>query len=155
MHQFDVLKRIRFNSRKEEIMLNNGLEQTLASSVSHFYRQVCFSFDLHDKCRKGIHAKQFPLMSQMISVFLSIWRVQQLFLPLTIFPFIISVALYSLQVNGVNTKGLRHSEVVALIKSEREEVRLLVVDQETDELFHRLGITPTSTHIKGLMASFL
>ncbi|XP_013882331.1 Na(+)/H(+) exchange regulatory cofactor NHE-RF2 [Austrofundulus limnaeus] len=52
------------------------------------------------------------------------------------------------EVNGVNTRGLRHSEVVALIKSEREEVRLLVVDQETHELFHRLGITPTSTHIK-------
>ncbi|XP_017272505.1 Na(+)/H(+) exchange regulatory cofactor NHE-RF2-like [Kryptolebias marmoratus] len=52
------------------------------------------------------------------------------------------------EVNGVNTRGLRHSEVVALIKSEGEEVRLLVVDQETDELFHGLGITPTSSHIK-------
>ncbi|XP_027873495.1 Na(+)/H(+) exchange regulatory cofactor NHE-RF2 [Xiphophorus couchianus] len=52
------------------------------------------------------------------------------------------------EVNGVNTKGLRHSEVVALIRSRGDEVSLLVVDQETDELFHRLGITPTITHIK-------
>uniref|UniRef100_A0A3Q3IXS9 PDZ domain-containing protein n=1 Tax=Monopterus albus TaxID=43700 RepID=A0A3Q3IXS9_MONAL len=43
-----------------------------------------------------------------------------------------------LEVNGVNIEGLTHSEVVALIKSGREEVRLLVVDQEMDELFHRL-----------------
>uniref|UniRef100_A0A3Q3B769 Na(+)/H(+) exchange regulatory cofactor NHE-RF n=1 Tax=Kryptolebias marmoratus TaxID=37003 RepID=A0A3Q3B769_KRYMA len=59
------------------------------------------------------------------------------------------------EVNGVNTRGLRHSEVVALIKSEGEEVRLLVVDQETDELFHGLGITPTSSHIKGQRARLL
>ncbi|MEQ2262903.1 hypothetical protein XENORESO_000576 [Xenotaenia resolanae] len=52
------------------------------------------------------------------------------------------------EVNGVNTKGLRHSEVVALIRSREDEVFLLVVDQETDELFHRLGITPTTAHIK-------
>ncbi|XP_023189098.1 Na(+)/H(+) exchange regulatory cofactor NHE-RF2 isoform X2 [Xiphophorus maculatus] len=52
------------------------------------------------------------------------------------------------EVNGVNTKGLRHSEVVALIRSRGDEVSLLVVDQETDELFRRLGITPTITHIK-------
>ncbi|XP_037546128.1 Na(+)/H(+) exchange regulatory cofactor NHE-RF2 [Nematolebias whitei] len=52
------------------------------------------------------------------------------------------------EVNEVSTRGLRHSEVVALIKSERDEVRLLLVDQETDELFHRLGIAPTSAHIK-------
>uniref|UniRef100_A0A3Q2P816 Na(+)/H(+) exchange regulatory cofactor NHE-RF n=1 Tax=Fundulus heteroclitus TaxID=8078 RepID=A0A3Q2P816_FUNHE len=48
------------------------------------------------------------------------------------------------EVNGVNTKGLRHSEVVALIRSKGDEVSLLVVDQETDELFRRLGITPTT-----------
>ncbi|XP_047222148.1 Na(+)/H(+) exchange regulatory cofactor NHE-RF2 isoform X3 [Girardinichthys multiradiatus] len=56
------------------------------------------------------------------------------------------------EVNGVNTKGLRHSEVVALIRSKEDEVFLLVVDQETDELFHRLGITPTTAHIKGQTA---
>lgn len=53
------------------------------------------------------------------------------------------------QVNGVNIEGLRHSEVVALIRAGGEEVHLLVVDQETDELFHRLGITPATSHIKG------
>lgn len=52
------------------------------------------------------------------------------------------------EVNGVNIRGLRHSEVVALIKSRRDEVSFLVVDQETDELFRRLGITPTVAHIK-------
>ncbi|XP_054897545.1 Na(+)/H(+) exchange regulatory cofactor NHE-RF2-like [Poeciliopsis prolifica] len=52
------------------------------------------------------------------------------------------------EVNGVNTKGLRHSEVVALIRSRGDEVNLLVVDQETDELFRRLGITPTTAHTK-------
>ncbi|XP_070837452.1 Na(+)/H(+) exchange regulatory cofactor NHE-RF2 [Chaetodon trifascialis] len=52
------------------------------------------------------------------------------------------------EVNGMNIEGLRHSEVVALIRAGGEEVRLLVVDQETDELFHRLGITPTTSHVK-------
>ncbi|KAI3352900.1 hypothetical protein L3Q82_019469 [Scortum barcoo] len=52
------------------------------------------------------------------------------------------------EVNGVNIEGLRHSEVVAFIRAGGEEVRLLVVDQETDELFHRLGLTPTSSHEK-------
>ncbi|KAF7223732.1 transcript variant X2 [Nothobranchius furzeri] len=52
------------------------------------------------------------------------------------------------EVNGVNTGGLKHSQVVALIKSRKEEVHLLVVNQETDELFHTLGIIPTIAHIK-------
>ncbi|XP_031720708.1 LOW QUALITY PROTEIN: Na(+)/H(+) exchange regulatory cofactor NHE-RF2 [Anarrhichthys ocellatus] len=52
------------------------------------------------------------------------------------------------EVNGVNIEGLRHSEVVALIRAGGGEVRVLVVDQETDELFHRLGITPTISHVK-------
>ncbi|KAF1394875.1 hypothetical protein PFLUV_G00005670 [Perca fluviatilis] len=54
------------------------------------------------------------------------------------------------EVNGVNIEGLRHSEVVLLIRAGGEEVRLLVVDQETDELFHRLGITPNTSHVKDL-----
>uniref|UniRef100_A0A3Q3IUA8 PDZ domain-containing protein n=1 Tax=Monopterus albus TaxID=43700 RepID=A0A3Q3IUA8_MONAL len=54
-----------------------------------------------------------------------------------------------LEVNGVNIEGLTHSEVVALIKSGREEVRLLVVDQEMDELFHRLKSTSITNHAKG------
>lgn len=49
----------------------------------------------------------------------------------------------------MNIDGLRHSEVVALIRAGGEEVSLLVVDQETDEVFHRLGITPTASHDKG------
>ncbi|XP_072240388.1 Na(+)/H(+) exchange regulatory cofactor NHE-RF2 [Leuresthes tenuis] len=53
-----------------------------------------------------------------------------------------------LEVNEVTTRDLRHSEVVALIRAGGDEVRLLLVDQETDELFLRLGITPTSSHIK-------
>lgn len=53
------------------------------------------------------------------------------------------------QVNGVNVDGLRHSEVVALIRVGGGEVRLLVVDRETDELFHRLGLTPTTIQEKG------
>uniref|UniRef100_A0A8C6P970 Na(+)/H(+) exchange regulatory cofactor NHE-RF n=1 Tax=Nothobranchius furzeri TaxID=105023 RepID=A0A8C6P970_NOTFU len=56
------------------------------------------------------------------------------------------------EVNGVNTGGLKHSQVVALIKSRKEEVHLLVVNQETDELFHTLGIIPTIAHIKGQTA---
>nr|XP_049575326.1 Na(+)/H(+) exchange regulatory cofactor NHE-RF2 [Syngnathus scovelli] len=51
------------------------------------------------------------------------------------------------EVNGVNIEGLKHSDVVAFIKAEEREVRLLLVDQETDELFHRLGITPTARHV--------
>lgn len=49
----------------------------------------------------------------------------------------------------MNIQGLRHSEVVALIKAGGEEVRLLVVDPETDELFHTLGLTPTTSHDTG------
>lgn len=52
------------------------------------------------------------------------------------------------EVNGANIEGLRHSEVVALIRAGGQEVRLLVVDQATEQLFQRLGITPTSNHDK-------
>ncbi|XP_027138972.1 Na(+)/H(+) exchange regulatory cofactor NHE-RF2 [Larimichthys crocea] len=52
------------------------------------------------------------------------------------------------EVNGVNVDGLRHSEVVALIRAGGGEVRLLVVDRETDKLFHRLGLTPTTIQEK-------
>lgn len=50
--------------------------------------------------------------------------------------------------NGVNIDSLRHSEVVALIRAQGEEVHILVVDQKTEELFHRMGITPTTSHVK-------
>ncbi|AWP06061.1 putative Na(+)/H(+) exchange regulatory cofactor NHE-RF2 [Scophthalmus maximus] len=56
------------------------------------------------------------------------------------------------KVNGVNIEGLRHSEVVALIRAGGEEVSLLMVDQVTDKLFHRLGITPTTSHVKEVYA---
>lgn len=52
------------------------------------------------------------------------------------------------EVNGLNIDGLKHSDVVAFIRAGGEEVQLLVVDPETDELFHRLGITPTANHVK-------
>ncbi|XP_029920804.1 Na(+)/H(+) exchange regulatory cofactor NHE-RF2 [Myripristis murdjan] len=52
------------------------------------------------------------------------------------------------EVNGVNIEGLRHSEVVAIIREGGQETHLLVVDQETDELFRTLGIQPTSSHVK-------
>uniref|UniRef100_A0A667ZJQ1 Na(+)/H(+) exchange regulatory cofactor NHE-RF n=1 Tax=Myripristis murdjan TaxID=586833 RepID=A0A667ZJQ1_9TELE len=55
-------------------------------------------------------------------------------------------------VNGVNIEGLRHSEVVAIIREGGQETHLLVVDQETDELFRTLGIQPTSSHVKGQIA---
>uniref|UniRef100_A0A3B4AVJ6 Na(+)/H(+) exchange regulatory cofactor NHE-RF n=1 Tax=Periophthalmus magnuspinnatus TaxID=409849 RepID=A0A3B4AVJ6_9GOBI len=50
------------------------------------------------------------------------------------------------EVNGLNVDGLKHSEVVTFIRAGGDEVQLLVVDQETDELFKRLGITPTTSH---------
>ncbi|XP_077101893.1 NHERF family PDZ scaffold protein 2 [Siphateles boraxobius] len=53
-----------------------------------------------------------------------------------------------IEVNDCSIEGLRHAEVVALIKAGGTETRLLVVDPDTDELFNRLGIVPTSTHLK-------
>ncbi|XP_033887562.3 Na(+)/H(+) exchange regulatory cofactor NHE-RF2-like [Acipenser ruthenus] len=53
-----------------------------------------------------------------------------------------------IEVNGVNIEDLKHSEVVAFIKSSGEEARLLVVDQEADEYFKKLGVTPTDSHVK-------
>lgn len=55
----------------------------------------------------------------------------------------------TLQVNGINVEGLRHSEVVSHIKSRENEARLLVVDPETDDYFKKLGVTPTEEHTKG------
>ncbi|XP_051561700.1 Na(+)/H(+) exchange regulatory cofactor NHE-RF2 isoform X2 [Myxocyprinus asiaticus] len=53
-----------------------------------------------------------------------------------------------IEVNDKSIEGLRHAEVVALIRAGGRETRLLVVDPETDDLFNRLGITPTATHLK-------
>ncbi|KAK3530262.1 hypothetical protein QTP86_022408, partial [Hemibagrus guttatus] len=51
------------------------------------------------------------------------------------------------QVNGRSIEGLRHSEVVKIIRGGGEQTRLLVVDPETDALFKKLGITPTPAHL--------
>ncbi|XP_051982741.1 Na(+)/H(+) exchange regulatory cofactor NHE-RF2 [Xyrauchen texanus] len=53
-----------------------------------------------------------------------------------------------IEVNDRGVEGLRHAEVVGLIKAGGRETRLLVVDPETDELFNTLGIMPTATHLK-------
>ncbi|MBN3322378.1 NHRF2 protein, partial [Atractosteus spatula] len=57
-----------------------------------------------------------------------------------------------IEVNDVNIEGMKHSEVVAFIKSSGTEARLLVVDVETDEYFRKLGVTPTENHVKGFVA---
>ncbi|XP_063171029.1 Na(+)/H(+) exchange regulatory cofactor NHE-RF2 [Candoia aspera] len=54
-----------------------------------------------------------------------------------------------IEVNGINVEGMKHSEVVAHIKSKENEARLLVVDPGTDEYFKKLGITPAEEHIRG------
>lgn len=64
------------------------------------------------------------------------------------------LCLSCVQVNDTSTEGLRHAEVVALIKAGGTDTRLLVVDPETDELFNRLGIMPTSIHLKGTVRVF-
>lgn len=55
-----------------------------------------------------------------------------------------------IEVNGVNIESMRHAEVVAFIKRGGDETRLLVVDPDTDEHFKKLGIVPTSSHVKGI-----
>lgn len=49
----------------------------------------------------------------------------------------------------MNIEGMRHAEVVALIKRSEGETWLLVVDPETDEHFKRMGVIPTTSHVKG------
>lgn len=116
--------------------------------------------------RKGIHANK--LASTQITDSICFWSARQnvlyLLLVLWLLPKLCPASSQLLflcpltssfclcQVNGVNIQGLKHSEVVALIRAAGEEVRLLVVDQETDELFHRLGITPASNNVKGQIA---
>lgn len=46
-------------------------------------------------------------------------------------------------------EGLRHAEVVARIKAQEDEARLLVVDPETDEHFKWLRVVPTEEHVEG------
>lgn len=49
------------------------------------------------------------------------------------------------QVNGIDVQGLRHAQVVELIQAAGNEVRLLVVDPETDELYLNLGLMATAS----------
>lgn len=56
--------------------------------------------------------------------------------------------------NGVNIESMRHAEVVAFIKNSGNETSLLVVDPDTDEHFKKMGITPTSIHVKGRVKDF-
>ncbi|XP_052402008.1 Na(+)/H(+) exchange regulatory cofactor NHE-RF2 [Carassius gibelio] len=53
-----------------------------------------------------------------------------------------------IEVNDRSIEGLCHAEVVALIRAGGTDTLLLVVDPETDELFSRLRIKPTSIHLK-------
>ncbi|XP_015687217.1 Na(+)/H(+) exchange regulatory cofactor NHE-RF2 [Protobothrops mucrosquamatus] len=53
------------------------------------------------------------------------------------------------EVNGINVEGMKHSEVVAHIKSKENEARLLIVDPATDEYFKKLAVTPAEEHIRG------
>lgn len=55
--------------------------------------------------------------------------------------------------NGVNIESMRHAEVVAFIKRGGNETHLLVVDPDTDEHFKKLGIIPSSSHVKGTVLS--
>ncbi|XP_063790961.1 Na(+)/H(+) exchange regulatory cofactor NHE-RF2 [Pseudophryne corroboree] len=52
------------------------------------------------------------------------------------------------EVNKQNVENMKHSEVVAIIKSKENETSLLVVDTETDEYFKKLGVTPAEVHVK-------
>ncbi|CAI9561858.1 unnamed protein product [Staurois parvus] len=53
------------------------------------------------------------------------------------------------EVNGQNVENMKHSEVVANIKSKENETTLLVVDPDTDDYFKKLGVTPIEAYIKG------
>ncbi|KAI5620300.1 Na(+)/H(+) exchange regulatory cofactor NHE-RF2 [Silurus asotus] len=52
-----------------------------------------------------------------------------------------------IEVNGKSVGGLRHTEVVEIIRSGGGQTKLLVVDPETDALFQKLDITPTTVHL--------
>ncbi|XP_062859002.1 Na(+)/H(+) exchange regulatory cofactor NHE-RF1a [Trichomycterus rosablanca] len=53
------------------------------------------------------------------------------------------------QVNDVIVLGMQHSEVVAAIKAGGDELRLLVVDPETEAFFSRCQVEPTEQHLTG------
>ncbi|XP_026770591.3 Na(+)/H(+) exchange regulatory cofactor NHE-RF1a isoform X1 [Pangasianodon hypophthalmus] len=53
------------------------------------------------------------------------------------------------QVNGLPVQGLQHSEVVAAIKAGGDELRLLVVDPDTEAFFSSCQVLPTEEHLTG------
>lgn len=53
------------------------------------------------------------------------------------------------QVNGVSVLGMQHSEVVATIKAGGDELRLLVVDPETESFFSSCQVEPSEQHLTG------
>uniref|UniRef100_A0A3B1JHN4 Na(+)/H(+) exchange regulatory cofactor NHE-RF n=1 Tax=Astyanax mexicanus TaxID=7994 RepID=A0A3B1JHN4_ASTMX len=59
------------------------------------------------------------------------------------------------EVNDRSIEGMKHAEVVAFIRHGQGCATLLVVDPETDTLFKRLGITPTTEHLKGTVKPHL
>ncbi|XP_075942387.1 Na(+)/H(+) exchange regulatory cofactor NHE-RF1 [Anarhichas minor] len=54
-----------------------------------------------------------------------------------------------IQVNSLSVEGKTHSEVVAAIKAGGKEVRLLVVDPDTDAFFRRCRVAPALDHLSG------
>ncbi|XP_072523616.1 Na(+)/H(+) exchange regulatory cofactor NHE-RF1a isoform X2 [Salminus brasiliensis] len=53
------------------------------------------------------------------------------------------------QVNGTPVQGMQHSDVVAAIKAGGDELRLLVVDPDTEAFFSSCEVLPTEEHITG------
>ncbi|XP_053496371.1 Na(+)/H(+) exchange regulatory cofactor NHE-RF1a [Ictalurus furcatus] len=53
------------------------------------------------------------------------------------------------QVNGIPVQGFQHSEVVAAIKAGGDELRMLVVDPETEAFFSSCRVLPTEEHLTG------
>ncbi|XP_076855768.1 Na(+)/H(+) exchange regulatory cofactor NHE-RF1a [Brachyhypopomus gauderio] len=53
------------------------------------------------------------------------------------------------QVNGVSVSAMQHSDVVAAIKAGGDELRMLVVDPDTDAFFSQCRVQPTDQHLTG------
>ncbi|KAI4897190.1 hypothetical protein NFI96_014899 [Prochilodus magdalenae] len=53
------------------------------------------------------------------------------------------------QVNGEPVHGMQHSDVVGAIKAGGDDLRLLVVDPETEAYFSRCQVIPTEEHLTG------
>uniref|UniRef100_A0A3B1IN95 Na(+)/H(+) exchange regulatory cofactor NHE-RF n=1 Tax=Astyanax mexicanus TaxID=7994 RepID=A0A3B1IN95_ASTMX len=51
------------------------------------------------------------------------------------------------QVNGVSVHGMQHSDVVGAIKTGGDELRLLVVDPDTEAYFNSCQVLPTEEHL--------